>query len=227
MVSKLLEKCVTEQLIKHLNQSLFNLHQMQFGFRKCYSTETAVCFLLEKIKQSMDKGGVIGAVFLDLKKAFDRVNHQILLNKLIKFYFSPRTVQWMESYLINRKQYVKVQNSTSITRNNDLGLPQGSALSPLLFSLYINHLPGSCPSNVQCQLYADDAVIYVHAKNKQQTAQELSSALCKVSEWQQKSQLVLNISKIVSMFFFKKRILQKIQILLCTYRELKSKQFMN
>lgn len=204
MASKLIEKCVTEQLVTHLNQSPHNLHEMQFGFRKHYSTEMAECFLLEKIKHSVDKGGVVGAVFLDLKKAFDPVNHRILLNKLSQCSVSPRTVKWLESYLSERKQCVKVNNSISAICNNELGRPQGSALSPLLFSLYINDLPSSCPPNVQCQMYADDAVIYVHARTKDKAAQELSTAMCKISEWLQKSQLVLNVTKTVSMFFSKK-----------------------
>ena len=127
--------------------------------------------LVEKIYQKLDKGGVVGAVFLDLKKAFDTVKHRILLNKLSQFNFSVRAVQWMESYLTPRKQCVKVQNSTSATCYDEV-----SALCPLLFSLYINYIPNSCPSNVLCQMFADVALSYVHVKNKLQAAKELSSA---------------------------------------------------
>lgn len=177
---------------------------MQFGFRKHHSTETAVCLFLEKIKKDIDKGGVVGALFLDLKKAFDTVNHQVLIHKLSLFNFSLHTLNWINSYLDQRRQYVRIQNSISTTCENQLGLPQGSALAPILFSLYINDLPGSFPFNVQCQMYADDAVIYVHAKNKDQAAQELSSAMNNVSDWLHKSQLILNVSKTVCMYFTKK-----------------------
>lgn len=84
---------------------------------------------------NIDRGGVVGAVFLDLKKAFDTVNCQILINKLSHFNLSPSTVHWIESYLTHRKQFVRIQNSTSLTSENQLGVPQGSALSPLLFCL--------------------------------------------------------------------------------------------
>ena len=107
-VSKVAEKLVSEHIIEHLNTSTFSLHPMQFGFRAKYSTETANCFFTEQIKSKMDNGGVVGAVFLDLKKDFDTVNHKILISKLSSFNFSSQTLRWLESYLSNRSQYVRV-----------------------------------------------------------------------------------------------------------------------
>lgn len=199
-----MEKLVAEQLINHLYNSPYNLHQMQFGFRKKHSTETAVCFFMENLKSKLDTGGVIGAVFLDLRKAFDTVNHQILITKLSHFNFSCKTLNWFESYISSRIQCVRVQNTKSMFRDNNLGVPQGSVLGPLLFSLFINDLPNCCPPSVTCQMYADDAVLYVHAKNKKQAAQELTVAMDNVYNWLESSQLQLNISKTVCMYFSKK-----------------------
>ena len=89
VMSKVVEKCLAEQLIAHLNNSPYTLHPMQFGFRVKHSTETANCFLLENVKSNMDEWGVVGAVFLDRRKAFDTVNHEIFNTKLSKFNFSP------------------------------------------------------------------------------------------------------------------------------------------
>lgn len=97
VVSKIAERCAADQLLAHLNNSPYRLHPMQFGFRANHSTYTATCFLIECVKSKMDKGGVIGAVFLDLKKAFDTINHEILISKLSLFNFSPDTVNWVKS----------------------------------------------------------------------------------------------------------------------------------
>uniref|UniRef100_A0A8C7CP59 Reverse transcriptase domain-containing protein n=1 Tax=Oncorhynchus kisutch TaxID=8019 RepID=A0A8C7CP59_ONCKI len=203
VVSKVVEKCVAEQLIAHLNNSPFTLHSMQFGFRAKHSTETANCFLLENVKSKMDKGGAVGAVFLDLRKAFDTVNHEILITKLSKFNFSPDALRWMKSYLEGRTQCVRVSNELSPTRSYDVGVPQGSILGPLLFSLYINDLPSVCTGS-EVQMYADDTVIYVHAKSKQQAAQELTTVMVQVTKWLSDSCLHLNVKKTVCMFFTKR-----------------------
>lgn len=127
-----------------VNTTPYSLHQMQFGFRANYSTETATCYLVENIRALLDRGGVVGAVFLDLKKkAFDTVNHKILLSKLGTFNFSPDALKWIKSYLVNRSQHVRVQSSQSTALALSTGLPQGSILGSLLFSLYINGISGA------------------------------------------------------------------------------------
>lgn len=195
VVSKVLEKIVAEQLIEHLENNQL-LHPQQFGFRQKHSTETANCFLLEQIKGSLDKGNVVGAVFLDLKKAFDTVDHCILLQKLQQFQFSAEALLWFKSYLEGREQCVKVGTVKSNLSPNDLGVPQGSVLGPLLFSLYINDLPDCC-QGVNCQLYADDTV----AKTTALAGQQLTQALHNVSRWLQLSHLTLNTQKTFSMCF--------------------------
>ncbi len=112
-------------------------------------------------------------------------------------------MKWMESYLTNRKQSVHIGNSYSSYLDCNIGVPQGSVLGPILFSLYINDLPSVCQS-VNIQMYADDTVLYLHTKNKQQAATKLTEVLVHVSEWLKMSDLHLNINKTVCMFFSKR-----------------------
>ena len=86
---------------------------MQFGFRKLHSTETATCFFLENLKSLLDQGGFVAAVFLDLKRAFDTINHDLLIAKLTHFNFSNSALCWMKSYLSDRKQAVQIGDSLS------------------------------------------------------------------------------------------------------------------
>ena len=109
-LSKVLEKTVAKQLVDYL-ESNHLLHAKQFGFRPRYSTELANCYLTEMIKQSLDEGNVVGAVFLDLKKAFDTVNHEILLNKLENCNLSHDAITLFRSYLEHRQQCVKINSS--------------------------------------------------------------------------------------------------------------------
>ena len=201
-ISKVAEKWVAEQIVQHLNSSSSSLHAMQFGFRSNHSTETATCLFVEKIKSSLDKGGVVGAVFLDLRKAFDTVNHSVLIAKLSQFNFSREAACWIQSYLHDRTQSVSVNNCCSVPLGLTNGVPQGSILGPLLFSLYINDLPSVC-SDVDCLMYADDTVLFVHGRSKDVVAAKLTQAMTRVTTWLQESCLQLNVSKTLGMFFSK------------------------
>lgn len=186
IVSKVAEKWVNKQLIKHLNLGDTPLHPMQFGFRTHHSTETAICTFLETVKSMLDCNALVGAVFLDLKKAFDSVNHQVLLSRLTRFNFSEHAMHWFASYLSERKQYVTVDGVKSTSLECRIGVPQGSVLGPILFSLFINDLPNQSTSS--------------------EVSNSLTCALTCIQEWLIKSCLLLNSKKTVCMMLSKRHL---------------------
>ena len=142
LFSKLFEKVIAMRLRSYcVANDILTCHQ--YGFRKSYSTELAATNLYDNLLNSLDKKDITCAIFLDLAKAFDSVNHKILLQKLKKYGIRGIPLKLMESYLSNRWQYVKLNNKSSNLERIEIGIPQGSILGPLLFLLYINDLPNA------------------------------------------------------------------------------------
>ena len=161
--SKVFERLMYDRLTAFLDK--YNvLYQNQFGFRQGHSTHHALITLVDKITKSIDSGDIVIGVFLDLKNAFDTVNHKILLKKLYHYGIRGNLNKWFESYLADRSQYVLFNGKTSDTRNVNCGVPQGSILGPLLFILYINDF-----SNVSdilfYVLFADDTNVFLNGKD--------------------------------------------------------------
>ena len=158
VLSKVLERAVHIQLYKYLQQNKI-LSPYQSGFRKRHSTKFAALSFSDNIRRNMDQGQLTGAVFIDLRKAFDTVDHTVLLIKLSNLGILDKEHGWFTDYLSNRTQVVEFQGVTSTPEAISTGVPQGSILGPLLFILHINDLP-EVVSECNILMYADDTVLY-------------------------------------------------------------------
>ena len=150
--------------------------------------------MTETIKKTIDDGNFGCGIFIDLKKAFDTVNHSILLKKLDHHGVRGVPLQWFDSYLSDRKQYVSVSGSTSDEFTITHGVPQGSVLDPLLFLLFIDDLP-SISKVLTFYLFADDTNIYFESDDLVHMQKVVNRDLRKVSKWLEPNRLALNIDK--------------------------------
>ena len=156
-----MKRAIQSQLVTFLNKHNLLLIN-QSGFRKRHSTETAAVYLVDHILEQMDRQMMTGSIFIDLRKAFDLVDHQCLLHKLEHYRIREKSLEWFENYLTTRLQSVKHNQDISSNLAIGHGVPQGSILGPILFVIYINDLP-QCLTKSSIGMYADDTVIYFSA----------------------------------------------------------------
>ena len=198
IVSKILERVIYDQLEQYLVQNSL-LYEYQSGFRHGFSTDTCLIHLTDYIRFQMDKGHFVGMVLLDLQKAFDTVNHSILLMKLRALGLTESSIRWFSSYLSDRRQLVEISCTLSSSANITCGVPQGSILGPLLFLIYVNDMSAVVKNKLL--LYADDSAILVSAKNKCDIENLLSQDLNIVSQWLVCNKLSLHLGKTESILF--------------------------
>ena len=191
--SKIIEKLMYKRLYNflELHEVLYNL---QFGFRASHSIDHALISLTESIKNTLDNKKYGCGIFIDLQKAFDTVNHQILLSKLEHYGIRGTALAWFSSYLCNRSQYVSVNGHNSNCLNITCGVPQGSVLGPLLFLIYINDLPNSS-TKLTFYLFADDTNIYYESHCLYKLQKVVNKELKLVKKWLDANKLALNVEK--------------------------------
>ncbi|KAF2356587.1 Reverse transcriptase domain [Trinorchestia longiramus] len=179
-----------------------------YAYRKHTSTQDALLNITEKIYNDIDSRNVTLLLLLDLSKAFDSVEHTRLLKKISNLGIA---TQWFQSYLTNCSHAVRLENTISSPIQNDFGVPQGSILGPLLFSIFINDFP-SMPSNTRISMYADDVQIAMTSAPAKlsQTKSNTEILLKHVKSWYDQNGLKLNASKTQCIIFGSKNTIKKL-----------------
>ena len=191
-ISKILEKVVRDRVIEYLKRIKL-LNNSQFGFRAKHSTNHAIINLTETTLDGLESNLKVGGIFLDIAKAFDTVNFDILLTKLEHYGFRSTELMWFESYLKNREQYVSIKGDNSKCYTPEYGVPQGGTLAPILFIIFMNDIVHS--SKVfNFSIYADDTCLILGIE-KSMYDETIRTELAKIVDWFSSNELMLNISK--------------------------------
>ena len=192
-LSKLYERTMHTRIYDFLEQSDV-FYKFQFGFRKKYSTNHALLSIVEEIRGSLDNKSFACGVFIDLEKAFDTVNHNILLGKLEHYGIRGIANDWFRSYLTARKQRVKLDGEKSNYLDITCGVPQGSILGPLLFLLYINDMNKAVKNSI-IHHFADDTNLLCKEKDLKILRMKMNEDLKLIFEWLCANRLSLNVAK--------------------------------
>ena len=204
-ISKVFERVIHDQMYEYFNQ--FNLlAEQQYGFRKQHSTEYAAIKLIDHVSKEMEAGKTPTSVYIDLSKAFDTLTFKVLLYKLKYYGVTDTAFDLLKSYLTNRKQYVVFDGCQSEHVEIYTGVPQGSILGPLFFSIYINDLI-TVSDRLNFLMYADDTTIYFNLEDFDNLTKEtdINRELEKVNIWLKLNKLSLNTQKTKLMLFHRKQ----------------------
>ena len=196
---KVLEKLVHNKLTDYIESNLL-LNSNQHGFRKHRSTLDALHQLTGQINCNMDSKYPTLATFIDFKKAFDCVQHDLLIDKLQNLHLDARTVSWLKNYLMNRQQRVLANNIVSDSLPITQGVPQGSIIGPLLYIIYANDI-ASIIKHSQVAFYADDTVIYSKCKSLKKAQKLLRLDLKALERWCDRNGIFINAQKTKYMVF--------------------------
>ena len=193
--SEICERVVLNQLTDYLVRHK-RISKHQSGNKKFHSTETLNIFITDAILESMDNKHLMAPLLLDLSKAFDSIENNILLQKLRSIGVSKTTLEWFKSYLSDRRQFVRLAHQRSESRTITHGVPQGSILGPILFSMYINDLPG-IPNSSSLESYVDDSKLFLSfvVKEMGDVMKRLNEDIRMVASWCCNHSLLINPEK--------------------------------
>ena len=185
---KVLESLIRDEIVKYFTENKL-YSNCQHGFRKRRSCTTQLLQFMEDITSLLDDKNPVDVIYLDFRKAFDTVPHERLLVKLEAYGITGNIARWIRDFLFNRQQIVRVSEELSETIEVKSGIPQGSILGPILFTIFINDLPDGVHSI--CKIFADDTKIY----NSQNKSKDIQQDLVRMQEWTEKWNIHFNVDK--------------------------------
>ena len=201
--SKIFEKIAAVRLKEFITKNNI-LHGNQFGFRSGLSTCMALLQLVDELTGSLDDNKISLGVFIDLAKAFDTIDHNILLEKLMNYGIRGVVLNYFKDYLNSRSQYVSINGVNSDSLYVRCGVPQGSILGPILFLLYINDL-NTVSSKLKTIMFADDTNLFITGNSIGEIEERMNTELMLVNTWFQANLLSLNVTKTSFMIFSRKK----------------------
>ena len=209
-IAKIIEREVQIQLIDYLTEhDLISVDQ--FAFLKNHSTQSCLHRVIDDWYEAINEGQMIGAIFLDISKCFDTIDHELLLFKLEKYGIRGQALKWFKSYLSDRKQVVCCNGSTSSPRDVTIGVPQGSILGPVLFLIFINDIV-QCVNDAFCNLFADDNIVYTFEEKLQKLNDKLQANADNANVWYKQNRLGVNATKTLMMLIRSKSNGEKLDI---------------
>ena len=170
------------------------ISNFQFGYRSNRSTELATTLFLDNIRREVNNGKLVGAVFMDLSRAFDTISHSQLLTKLQAYGIRDNELEWFTDYMFERTQLVELNGSRSSEESVFTGVPQGSILGPLLFIVFFNDFV-DCLKHSQVVKYADDTVIYFANKDITMIESYLNKDFEQIARFLDDNELIMNLKK--------------------------------
>ena len=200
-LAKIFEQVMKIRITKYLESNNL-LTKTQFGFRQKHNTETALIALTDTIYKKIENKEKVGTIFIDLKKAFNTVNIEILLAKLNAIGIRGNAHSWLKSYLIDREQFTVINSEKSDINKTTIGVPQGSRLSPILYLIYVNDIINfSQENNSTLTLFADDTSLTISANTILSLEKKMNDQLKLLGEWFLANRLTLNSEKTKYMLF--------------------------
>jgi ribonuclease P/MRP protein subunit RPP40 len=190
---KIMESIIRDHIMNYLTINKL-ISNKQYGFRKGRSTSLQLLHMLDRWTDFLENGGQMDTIYTDFEKAFDKVSHKRLVQKLNSYGIQPKIINWINNFLVGRNHCVRVNGKRSHWRSVLSGIPQGTILGPLLFIIYINDLPNICTEGTEVYLFADDAKFYKFIKTDIDHL-ILQNNFNDFQQWSNKWQLKLNVKK--------------------------------